>query len=343
MKSFALVAPGNFGWADIPVDPPPGPGEVTVHPVACGICASDLHYWLHGRIHDQVIRSYPFTLGHECAGTITAIGPGVTDLKSGQRVAVEPAVACGHCPPCLAGRENICPNVRFLATPPYHGALRETILIPARNVEPIPDSISFEAAALAEPLGVGIHATRLAAVAPGETIAIFGAGAIGFSVAFAARARDAARIIFAEPVPERRTLAIQLGFEAIPLSPDPVTVLRDLTGGGPDIAFEAAGDPQAMNAAVQAPRLGGKAAIIGIPVEDAVSLDIHRMRRSELTLFNCRRSNRTLHDAITLLTHTAKDMQRIATHRFPVHDAEHAFDLAARRAEGLVKAMLMLT
>ncbi len=342
MKAFALVAPGNFGWAEVPDDPAPGAGQVVVRPAACGICASDVHYWLHGRIGDQVITSYPFVLGHECAGVVVAVGDGVRSVRPGQRVAVEPGITCGQCAPCKEGRENICPNVKFLATPPWHGALRDTILTSERNVEPIPDSLSFEAAAVCEPFGVGIHATRLAGVGPADTVAVFGAGSIGLSTAVAARCRGARRVIIAEPVRERRALTESMGFEAIDIDADPVKQIRDMTGGGVNVSFEAAGDPQAMNWAVTAARLGGKAVIIGIPVEDRIPLDVHRMRRSELTLFNCRRSNRTLAEAVRLIAGPAADLHRIATHRFPVAEAEAAFDMVSKRAAGVVKAMLLL-
>lgn len=342
MKAFALLAPGNFGWADVPDPPPPAEGEVVVQPRACGICASDVHYWLHGRIGEQIITSFPYVLGHECSGIVVGVGPGVTRAKIGQRVAVEPAIHCGKCAPCRAGRENLCLNVKFLATPPYSGALCERIVTSEHNVEPLPDALSFEDGALCEPFGVGIHAARLADVQPGQTIAIFGAGSIGLSTAVAARCRGAKRIIFAEPVPERRSIAESIGFETIDIASDPAARIRELTDGGVDIAFEAAGDPLAMNAAATAACIGGKAMIIGIPVEDRIPFDIHRMRRSELVLLNCRRSNRTLADAIRLLAGPAADLRKIITHRLPVDQAESAFQMVSKRSNGIIKGMLLL-
>jgi len=342
MKAFALVAPGRFGPAELPDEPAPGPGEVLVHPVACGVCASDVHYWQHGHIGDQVITSYPYALGHECAGVVVEVGRGVTDVAPGQRVAVEPGITCGRCRPCREGRENICPNVRFLATPMYHGAMRETILTPARNVEPMPDSMTFEQAALCEPLGVGIHATRLAGVSEGETVAIFGAGPIGLSTAVAAKCRKARRIVIAEPVAERRALAEDMGFESIDIDPDPVEQIRKITDGGADATFEAAGDLRAMAWTTASARLGGRATIIGIPAEDSVSFDIHNIRRAELTIFNCRRSNRTLPEAVRMIAGPGAQISKIATHRFPVSEAGRAFELSSRRADGVVKAMLLL-
>jgi len=342
MKAFALVAPSQFGPAELPDEPAPGPGEVVVHPVACGVCASDVHYWQHGHIGDQVITSYPYALGHECAGVVVEVGEGVTHVGPGRRVALEPGITCGECRPCREGRENICRNVRFLATPMYHGAMRDTILTPARNVEPMPDSMTFEQAALCEPLGVGIHATRLAGVSEGETVAIFGAGPIGLSTAVAARCRKAGRILVAEPVAERRALAEDMGFEAIDIDSDPVERIRKMTGGGVDVTFEAAGDLRAMAWITAAARIGGRATIIGIPAEDTVSFDIHRIRRAELTIFNSRRANRTLPEAVRMIAGPGAEISKIATHRFPVSDAGRAFEMSSRRSDGVVKAMLLL-
>jgi L-iditol 2-dehydrogenase len=300
-----------------------------------------VHYWQHGRISTQIIKEYPFIVGHEAAGEIVEVGRNVTSVKPGQRVAIEPGITCGKCRWCKEGRENICPNVIFLGTPPVHGAMRETILTRATNVEPLPDSVSYEAAALCEPFGIGIHAARLAEVAEGETVAVFGAGSIGLSTAVGARCRGAGRVILAEPVADRRALAESMGFEAIDIDGDPVARIHEMTGGGVDVAFEAAGEPKAMDWATLAARLGGRACIIGIPVEDSVSLNIHKIRRAELTIYNCRRSNRTLATAVELVGGAGADILKICTHRFPLTDAQRAFEIASERKDGLVKGMLL--
>jgi L-iditol 2-dehydrogenase len=342
MRAFALTAPHTFGWAEIPDEAEPGPGEVVVHPTACGVCASDVHYWQHGHIGDQIITEYPYTIGHECAGVIVEVGDGLTRVKPGDRVAIEPGITCGQCRPCREGRRNICPNVRFLGTPMYHGAMRDTVLTLEGNVEPLPESVSFADAALCEPFGVGIHAARLANVAEGEVVGIFGAGSIGLSTAVAARCRKAGRIIIAEPVPERRALAEEMGFETIDINDDPSRAMRSMVGDGVDVAFEAAGDLRAMAWTLAVPRLGGRACIIGIPAEDQVPVDIHNVRRAELTVYNCRRSNHTLPEAVGLLAGDGADISKLCTHTFPVTESEKAFTMAADCTDGLVRAMLLL-
>ncbi len=340
MKAFALVARGEFAWANVPDEPPPGPGQVVVRPTACGVCASDVHYWRRGNIGNQVITEYPYAVGHECAGVVAEVGDGVSSVSPGDRVAVEPGIPCGECRPCREGRQNICPDVVFLGTPMVQGAMRESILTIEENVEPIPDEMSFAAAAMCEPLGVGIHAARLADVRRGENVAIFGAGPIGLSTAVACRARDAGRIILAEPVPERRRLAEEMGFETLDIALDPVEAIRDLTDGGADVAFEAAGDVRAIDWTVRSPRLGARACIIGIPSEETVPVPINAVRRAELTIYNARRANRTLADAVRLINGPARDLTRMCIHSFPLDEAPAAFELSAARADGVVKAML---
>jgi propanol-preferring alcohol dehydrogenase len=143
MRAFALVAPGNFGWADIPDEPPPGPGQAAVKPLACGVCASDVHYWLHGRIGDQIITSYPYAVGHECAGLVLAVGPDVTGLVPGQRVAVDPARPCGQCRPCRDGRENLCDTPLFTGYT-RDGGFATHAIADARMAAPKPAALSFE-------------------------------------------------------------------------------------------------------------------------------------------------------------------------------------------------------
>ena len=155
MKVVQLTGLRRLEICDLPKPELNRPDAVLLRIDRVGVCGSDVHYYANGRIGDQVVESYPFALGHECAGVVVEIGEGVSNVEPGQRVAVEPGITCGGCAPCREGRENICPNVKFLGTPPVQGALRERVLTTDRNVEPIPDSVSFEAAALCEPLGVG--------------------------------------------------------------------------------------------------------------------------------------------------------------------------------------------
>lgn len=176
--------------------------EVLIKVMAVGICGSDLHYYTNGRIGNYVVEK-PFILGHECAGEIAAVGSSVDQFKVGDRVAVEPGVTCGRCEACKEGRYNLCPDVQFLATPPVDGAFVQYIKMRQDFVFLIPDSLSYEDAALIEPFSVGIHAAARTKLQPGSTIAIMGMGPVGLMAVAAAKAFGAGRIIVTDLEPLR--------------------------------------------------------------------------------------------------------------------------------------------
>lgn len=170
--------------------PAPSPTQVLVEVAAVGICGSDVHYFDHGRIADFVVEA-PLVLGHEASGTIRALGADVHDREIGQRVAMEPQETCGRCTQCQAGRYNLCPEVRFFATPPVHGAFAQYVVLEASRAHPVPDVLSDEAAALIEPLSVGVWANQKAGTEPGDRVLVTGAGPVGLLCADVARARGA--------------------------------------------------------------------------------------------------------------------------------------------------------
>jgi L-iditol 2-dehydrogenase len=149
--------------------PEPGTDEVLVEVGSVGVCGSDVHYFEYGRIGRYVVDS-PLVLGHEAGGVVAAVGVEVTSLQVGQRVSIEPGVPCRSCRQCLTGHYNLCPDVRFFATPPYDGAFSQFVAMPAAFVYPVPDSISDDAAGLLEPLSVGVWACRRSQLAPGSTV-----------------------------------------------------------------------------------------------------------------------------------------------------------------------------
>ncbi|MCY7419283.1 MAG: alcohol dehydrogenase catalytic domain-containing protein, partial [Chloroflexi bacterium] len=163
-------------------EPEMGPRDVVVAVRSVGVCGSDVHYYREGRIGDFVVEA-PLILGHEAAGVVVAAGELVTRLNVGQRVTIEPGVPDGTCVQCQAGRYNLCPEVRFLATPPVDGAFIERISVPEAFAHPVPDLLSDDAAALIEPLSVAVAACRVAAVGLGSSVLVTGACPIGVLVA----------------------------------------------------------------------------------------------------------------------------------------------------------------
>lgn len=175
MRTAVLGEPRAITVEERPV-PSPAAGEVLIEVLAVGVCGSDIHYYEHGRIGDLVVRS-PLVLGHEASGRVVALGDGVRSLAVGDRVALEPGVPCGACRECRSGRYNLCPDVRFFATPPIDGTFAEFVTLPADFAHRVPDSLSDVEAALIEPLSVGLWSNQKADVGPGDTVLVTGAGA----------------------------------------------------------------------------------------------------------------------------------------------------------------------
>jgi L-iditol 2-dehydrogenase len=341
MKAARLYGPGDIRVEELPEPPPPGPGEVLLAVTAVGICGSDLHYYREGSL-GGLVPDEPLILGHEFAGRVEQVGPGVT-LPVGTRVAVEPGRSCGQCEACVEGHPNLCPAILFCGSPPVDGALRERMLYPASLLFPLPDALSDAEGAALEPLGVGLHALSLVRLAPGGTAAVLGAGPIGLMLAMLCRAAGAAEVIVTEPVPHRRDAARRLGATAV-VDPgaEPVgEAIRRLTGGrGVDVAFEAAGAPDTPAEAAEAVRPGGHVVLVGIPTDDRLALSHAIARRKGLTIRFARRMKHTYHRAMALTSQRIVHLRPLLTHHLPLSDAARAFHLADAYAEGALKVTI---
>jgi L-iditol 2-dehydrogenase len=323
-------------------DAEPGPGEVLLDVTAVGVCGSDLHTYLFGNV-GGVAAEGPLTLGHEAAGIVVAAGP-ESGLAPGQRVAIDPATPCGRCERCEAGEPHLCLQLEFLGLWPYHGALRERMLHPARCCVPMPDGISDVSAALLEPLGVALHASRLADIQIGEDVLVTGCGAIGLLLIRLARLAGARRIFASDRHPWRRALAAAFGADEI-FDPDAqevaAEVLRMTNKRGVDVALEAAWVETTINPCIEAARYGGRVIIVGIPAEDEIKLRTSLARRKELKLQPSRRMKHTYPAAIALAASGQVDLERLATHRFSLDQTKDAFETAALYQDGVVRAMVL--
>jgi L-iditol 2-dehydrogenase len=341
MRSAALSGIGQIDLTETPV-PQPRRGEVLVRLRAVGICGSDVHYFVDGRIGDAVVQM-PFVLGHEPAGEVAALGEGVNGLAVGQRVALEPSLPCGHCELCVTGRPNCCPQVRFLGSPPIPGVYEEYHLFSPHQCVPIPASITFEAAAALEPMAVGLHAVNIAHVKPGDRVAIMGCGPVGILTALAARLAGAAFIGMTDPIPARRAHAARLGADLV-VDPTAEGAMQEIqtTAGQIDIAFEAAGVQQAIDDATLITRSGGTTVIIGIPAVDRISLWAHPLRRKELTILMSRRSSFELETCIRLMERGQIDPSVVITHRFTLEQLAEGMALVHHYGDGVLKAMIVM-
>lgn len=244
MKNRAVFMTGleKMEIRDVPV-PTPKEKQVIVKLEYVGICGSDVHYLENGRIGDFVVEG-DFILGHECAGTVVELGEGVQNLKVGDRVALEPGITCGQCEFCKSGKYNLCPDVEFLATPPYHGCIENYIAFPENMCFKLPDNISTKEGALVEPLSVGMHAAKQGRVTLGSSVVILGAGCIGLCTLLACKAFGATDITVVDVIPKRLDFAMKLGATRVINGKDvnAVEEIDKLTNNaGVDIVIETAG------------------------------------------------------------------------------------------------------
>jgi L-iditol 2-dehydrogenase len=313
--------------------------------VTVGVCGSDVHYYLEGRIGDQVVID-PIVMGHEFSARIAGLGAGVEGLTVGQLVAVEPGISCGACELCQHGHPNLCPNVIFCGTPPVDGVYAEYTVMPAENCFPLPEGMSAEEGAMLEPLGIAIHSVDLAHLKPGQTVAVLGAGPIGLLIAAVARAAGASEIYMTEPLAFRREFALEYVADAVfnPEDSDVVAGILRLTGGrGVDVAFEAAGAPETPEQSAAMTRIGGMVVIAGISAEDSMVMHASTLRKKGLTIKLVRRSKHTYPRAIRLVEAGLVDVKPLATHSLPLSRITEAFDMVAGYEDGVLRAMIQVS
>lgn len=325
MKSVRLHETGKLQLHDEPV-PEVGEGEKLVRIKSVGVCGSDLHWFSKGSIGDARL-ARPLVLGHEFAG----------ETEAGQRVAIDPAIPCGHCEYCEIGHPNLCNSIIFAGHGENDGALREYGSYPTRCLFPIPDSLSYADGAMLEPLGVAIHTVDLGKLKAGMTVGVFGCGPIGLLIIQMAKLSGAANIFATDRLAHRVDAAKRFGAGQAYLVEDnsQLNEMRAATQGrGVDVSFEAAGEQDAVDDAVAAVRPGGKVILAGIPDDDRTSFSASVARRKGLTIKLVRRMKHTYPRAIELVSKGLVDVRLIVTHRFPLEQSAEAFRVAQRR-EGL--------
>jgi len=345
MKAAVLTGIKEIAIIEVPEPLPVGPDEVLLQVEMVGVCGSDVHYYAEGRIGTQHV-TYPYRIGHEFSGTVLEIGKGVTGLRTGDRVAVDPAVSCGRCDQCLAGRENTCREMMFLGCPDeLDGCLCERIVMPAVCCIPITPAMSLGQGALVEPLSVGMYAVEhLSGIRPGQTAGILGCGPIGLSVLVSITARPGAGRIFAtDRIDSRQRLAAGHGadWSGNPDREDIVAKMLEQEPDGLDVVFECCGKQEAIDQAVEILKPGGRLLIIGIPEEPRISFAMDRIRKKELCIQNVRRQNAFVKPAVDLIA-AGHNVDFMLTHTFPLEKAGEAFDLVNGYRDGVVKAMIRI-
>jgi (R,R)-butanediol dehydrogenase/meso-butanediol dehydrogenase/diacetyl reductase len=328
MKAARFHGPGDIRIDDIP-EPRVGPGQVKIDVDWCGICGTDLHEYLEGPIfippkgspHPLTGEEMPVVMGHEFAGVVSAVGSGVTNVREGDRVAVEPYDVCGECSACRIGRYNICRKLGFVGLDGQQGGFAEQCVVDARWAHPLGD-IPTDLGALVEPLAVGYHAVRLSGIKPGDTAAVFGAGPIGLVTTAALKAAGAATVVVVEPAAVRKAKAPGAGADEV-LDPSEVDVpdaIRDLTGGaGADVAFECAGIDAVLGSAVASVRPGGTVVNVAIWGHQA-RFAVNDLVFSEINLIGTLAYCGDHPDTIALLRDKKVDAAQFITGRIALDD-----------------------
>ena len=290
----------------------PSEGEALLRVLAVGLCGSDAHWFKEGAIGDAALDD-GLVLGHEFAAVIES-GP-----RTGQRVAVDPAIPCLDCEQCVAGRPNLCLHLKF-AGHGIDGALRRHMVWPERCLVPIPDHLSDEQGAMLEPLGVALHAIDLAGDIEGSSVGVIGCGPIGLLLIAALGRLGAGRILAVDPIDHRMEAARSMG------------ATNAITDDGLDLVFETAGNDPALHTALTAARPGARVVLVGIPDGDRTSYIASVARRKELTMVVCRRMlPGDLVRAAEMAGSGLPGLESMVTDRYPIGEAEAAFRALTER------------
>ncbi len=342
MKAAQLTGIRQMTITDVPMPAIAADHDVLLRVATVGVCGSDVHYYTTGRIGSQVVE-YPFGVGHEMAAVVEDVGPAVTRVQPGDRVAIDPAVSCHQCDQCLAGRQHTCRDLDFLGCPgQLEGCLSEFYVMPEECCFPVPNSMSLEVAALIEPLSIGYYAVQQSVPMAGKRIGILGAGPIGLSVMLPAIAQGAESVYVTDRINARCALAGEHG-AAWTGNPDESDVVAEIAAREPlllDVIFECCGQQETVDQACQLLKPGGKLMVIGIPQFDRYSFPADIARRSELCLQHVRRQNECVQAAVDLVQSGAVDPEFMVTHHFDLDHTQDAFDMVDQYADGVLKAII---
>lgn len=329
MRAALLHGPRDLRVETLP-DLIPGPGEVVVRVLAVGLCGTDYSIWSGAR----PVR-YPLVMGHEFIGRVAAVGEGVTGIAPGVKVAVEPNYSCGECALCREGNRNLC-LARTAVGIDVDGGLGEQARLPARVCWPAPADLSDDQLLLAEPLAVVTRAVGRGGAASGETAAVLGVGTLGLLAIQVLRARGLS-VLAVGRSEGRLEVARALGAAAAvsTASGSALAAARALSGReGVDLVVETAGSAEAVGQAVELARPGGRVVLTGLPHQPS-AVEFFWVVRRELTILGSMIYQTEFPEAIRLLASGAVRTERLLTHRFPLADAQGAFD--AHRSPGSIK------
>lgn len=341
MKALVLREYNHFAIQDVP-EPQVGPDEVLISVSACGICGSDVH----GMDGSSGRRLPPIIMGHEASGVIARVGDRVKDHQPGDRVTFDSTIWCGRCRFCASGRVNLCDNRRVLGVSCEEfrrdGAYAERVAVPDNIVYGLPDGLSFEHAAMVEPVSVAVHAVERMPVRLNDTAVVIGTGMIGLLVVQALRAAGCGRIFAVDVDPARLEAAGRLGADETfsPKETDVVAeVLRRTAGRGADVAIEAVGLSDTVTTAIASVRKGGSVGLVG-NLTPEVKLPLQAVVTREITLYGSCASSGEYPACLDMIAGGAIQVEPLVSAVAPLDEAPAWFDRLYQGEEGLMKVIL---
>ncbi len=297
----------------------PKADEIVVRVEACGVCGTDLHI-----VEGSSRSTPPVVLGHEYAGIIAGLGARVEGFSVGERVAIDPNIACGHCFFCRKGETHLCTNLKALGVD-LDGGMAEYSVVPALQVHKVPEALSAEAAAFIEPVSCAVHGIDRARIRAGDTVAIVGAGTIGLLMLQLVKSAGAARTIVIEPLAPKQMLAREVGADIVLAPGDAVTAVRDFTRVGADVVIECVGKVQSMQQAISLARRGGTVMVFGVcSIGEKIQVEPNEIYFRELTIVGSYVNPHTFSRAIALLAAGVVSMEKFTLSIFDLEDVHAA-------------------
>jgi len=342
MHAFLLHGKQDLRFGELPT-PSAQAGQVVVKVRRVGICGSDVHYFSHGRVGNFVPKR-PFALGHEFAGEVVEMGAGVSGFSAGERVVIDPSQPCGHCAYCRSGRYNLCENMRYFGSascdPHLDGGFAEFVAVPAQNCHRMPEAMTWGEAAMLEPLSVALHAANRAGNLAGKSVYVAGGGAIGQLIALAARALGAGQVTLGDIAEFPRRFAIAQGADAAldPSEASSEQEAMELSRGGFDVVFEAAGSTHALVHGLKIVRRGGVIVQVGtLPPE--VPIPANLIMSKELTVTGSFRFAHVFPMALEFAASKRIKLEPLISRTFPFSETSQAMAMAVAK-EGVIKIQI---
>jgi D-xylulose reductase len=344
VKALVLKEKNKLAIEDFRSDEVLGPGDARIGIKNVGVCGSDVHYYLHGRIGDFVVEK-PMVLGHEASGIVLELGSEVTHLKVGDRVCMEPGIPAPGSPSVLAGQYNLDPAVRFWATPPIHGCMRESVVHPAGFTFKLPENVSLEEGALVEPVAIGVYSADTAGIRPGDVALVFGAGTIGIVTALAALASGCSKVLLSD-IKEKKLDIVRGNFSSNVVCVNSARqslaeAVSALAPEGVDIVFEASGSPAITGTFTRYMRPGGRAVMIGMPSAPA-PFDVVAAQAKEIRIMHIFRYRNMYPRTVKMISSGTLKVAPLITQVYEFKDAIKAFDFAASMPEDAIKIMVRM-